>query len=204
MAAKKNKKSKKQRRPRHQFTDEFRADVVRLCQSDGESISEISRRLDLTESAVRGWVKKAEQESLDGGDTPLLTAMSDNNDTALALAALDRAPRLRKPPPGLIHHSDRGSPYGSDDYIARLDAHGIIRSTSGKGDCWDNAVAESLFSTLELECRGLHAFADLDHAQRVIGEYFDRFYDIERLHSTIDYPSPIEYEVMSALRNEAA
>jgi len=73
MAAKKNKKSKKQRRPRRQFTDEFRADVVRLCQSDGESISEISRRLDLTESAVRGWVKKAEQESLDGGDTPLLT-----------------------------------------------------------------------------------------------------------------------------------
>ena len=131
-------------------------------------------------------------------------AMSDNNDTALALAALDRALRLRKPPPGLIHHSDRGSPYGSDGYIARLDAAGILRSISRKGDCWDHAVAESLFSTLEFECRGLHAFADLDDAQRVIGEYFDGFYNIEPLHSTIDYRSPIEYEVMSTLGGRAA
>ena len=65
-------------------------------------------------------------------------AMSDSNDTALALAALDRALRLRKPPPGLIHHSDRGSPYGSDEYIARLDAADILRSMSRKGDCWDS------------------------------------------------------------------
>lgn len=131
-------------------------------------------------------------------------AMSDSNDTALALAALDRALRLRKPSPGLMHHSDRGSPYGSDEYIARLDAAGILRSMSRKGDCWDNAVAESLFSTLEFECRGLHTFADLADAQRIIGEYIDSFYNTERLHSTIDYASPIEYEVMSALRGRAA
>ena len=74
MTSKKNKKqNKKQRRPRRQFTDEFRADVVRLCQAGGESISEVAKRLDLTESAVRGWVKKAEQEAFDGGDTPVLT-----------------------------------------------------------------------------------------------------------------------------------
>jgi putative transposase len=131
-------------------------------------------------------------------------AMSDSNDTALALAALDRALLLRKPLPGLIHHSDRGSPYGSDEYIARLDTAGIVRSMSRKGDCWDNAVAESLFSTLEFECRGLHAFADLADAQRVIGEYFDGFYNTERMHSTIDDCSPIEYEVMSALGRRAA
>ena len=131
-------------------------------------------------------------------------AMSDSNDTTLALAALDRALLLRQPAPGLIHHSDRGSPYGSDDYIARLDAAGITRSMSRKGDCWDNAVAESLFSTLEFECRGLHVFADLDDAQRVIGEYLDGFYNAERLHSTINYCSPIEYEITSTLSNEAA
>jgi putative transposase len=131
-------------------------------------------------------------------------AMSDSNDTALALAALDRALLLRKPPPGLIHHSDRGSPYGSDEYIARLDAVGILRSMSRKGDCWDNAVAESLFSTLEFECRGLRAFLDLADAQRVIGEYLDGFYNTERMHSTIDYCSPIEYEVISTLRGQAA
>jgi len=131
-------------------------------------------------------------------------AMSDCNDTALALAALDRALILRKPRPGLIHHSDRGSPYGSDEYIARLDAAGITRSMSRKGDCWDNAVAESLFSTLEFECRGLHHFADLDQAQQVIGEYIDVFYNVQRLHSTIGYCSPLEYEVTSNLRNTAA
>ena len=73
MAAKKNKKSKKQRRPRRAFTDEFRADVVRLCQAGRESIAEVARRLDLTDSAVRGWVKNAESEAVDGGDTAALT-----------------------------------------------------------------------------------------------------------------------------------
>jgi len=73
MGSKKNRKNKKQRRPRRAFTDEFRADVVRLCQADGESIAEVAKRLDLTESAVRGWVKKAEQEALVGGDAEALT-----------------------------------------------------------------------------------------------------------------------------------
>ena len=91
-------------------------------------------------------------------------AMSDSNDTRLALAALDSALRLRNPPPGLIHHSDRGSPYASDQYIARLEAVGILRSMSRKGDCWDNATCESMFSTLEFGCRGLHDFANLEDA----------------------------------------
>ena len=131
-------------------------------------------------------------------------AMSESNDTALALSALDRALALRKPPAGLIHHSDRGSPYGSDDYIERLDAVGIVRSMSRKGDCWDNAVAESFFSTLEHECRGLHDFAGLNDAHYVIGDYIDNFYNLERLHSTIDYCSPIEFEIASSLRGRAA
>lgn len=131
-------------------------------------------------------------------------AMSDSNDTALALAALDRALWRRKPPRGLIHHSDRGSPYGSDDYINRLDTFGMLRSMSRKGDCWDNAVAESFFSSLEFECRGLHDFANLDDAQYVIGDYIDGFYNTERLHSTIGYCSPIEFEITSSLSKKAA
>jgi len=79
MASKKNKKNKKQRRPRRQFTDEFRADVVRLCQSEGESVSEVSKRLDLTESAVRGWVHKAEQAVAEGGVLTTVTA-SENQE----------------------------------------------------------------------------------------------------------------------------
>lgn len=74
MESKKSIKSKKQRRARRAFTDEFRADVVRLCQAESESITDICRRLDLTESAVRGWVKKAEEQASEGGDVVALTA----------------------------------------------------------------------------------------------------------------------------------
>lgn len=131
-------------------------------------------------------------------------AMSENNDTTIALAALEKAIALRRPNPGLIHHSDRGSPYGSDDYIARLDALGIVRSMSRKGDCWDNAVAESLFSTLEFECRSLHAFVDVDDARSAVGQYIDGFYNPQRLHSANGYSSPIEFEIASALDVKAA
>ena len=131
-------------------------------------------------------------------------AMSESNDTGLALLALDRAIALRNPRAGLVHHSDRGSPYGSDKYIARLDSVCIVRSMSGKGDCWDNAVAESFFSTLEHECRGMQDFANLSSAENVIGDYIDNFYNRDRLHSTIGYSSPIEFEIASALDCEAA
>ena len=73
MASNKNKKRKNQRRPRRQFTEEFRTDVVRLCQSGEESIPEVCKRLDLTESAVRGWIRKAEEDAAKVGDTAALT-----------------------------------------------------------------------------------------------------------------------------------
>lgn len=74
MESKTKKPNRKQRRARRAFTDEFRADVVRLCQAESESLTDICRRLDLTESAVRGWVKKAEDEASEGSDTAALTA----------------------------------------------------------------------------------------------------------------------------------
>jgi len=75
-------------------------------------------------------------------------AASAVNDRALVLAALERALRTRHPRPGLVHHSDRGSPYASDEYRKVLDKHGIVASMSCAGDCYDNAVAESFFATL--------------------------------------------------------
>ena len=111
-------------------------------------------------------------------------AMSESNDTQLALTALHEATRSRRPPPGVVHHSDRGSPYGSDDYIAALDEHGMVRSMSRKGDCWDNAVAESFFHLLKTElayhCRWLNYQA----AHRSLFEYIEIFYNRERSHST--------------------
>jgi putative transposase len=131
-------------------------------------------------------------------------AVSDSNDTALALAALDRAVQSRQPPPGLIHHSDRGSPYGSDDYIAALDTHGMLRSMSRKGDCWDNAVPESFFASVEHECLRRGPLANSVAARHAIERYVDHFYNPERLHSTLDYLSPIEFELLSAFCQKAA
>jgi transposase InsO family protein len=131
-------------------------------------------------------------------------AMSESNDTALAIAALQRAVASRNPSPGLVHHSDRGSPYGSDDYIAALDAIGANRSMSRKGDCWDNAVSESFFATLEHECLQDCVPASFIDAHRLVGGYIDGFYNAERLHSTIGFVSPIEFELRSALLQIAA
>ena len=131
-------------------------------------------------------------------------AISNSNDTALALAAFEHAARSRAPLPGLIHHSDRGAPYGSTDYVAALQRLRVVRSMSRKGDCWDNAVAESFFATIEHECLRGRVFHDLRHATRVVGAYIDSFYNAERLHSTLGYVSPIEFELSSAFQKEAA
>jgi transposase InsO family protein len=131
-------------------------------------------------------------------------AISESNDTTLALSALQRALDHRRPAPGLLHHSDRGSPYGSDDYVAALKRHGIKRSMSRKGDCWDNAVAESFFASLEHECVRDQAFVSPGAATRTVESYIDNFYNPERLHSTLGYYSPIEFELRSALHQEAA
>lgn len=110
----------------------------------------------------------------------------------LPLEALSMAVRTRRPAPGLIHHSDRGSQYASDDYLAELERHAMRPSMSRKGDCWDNAVVESFFATLKTELGS--TFADLAHATAAITEYV-HFYNYERMHSTLGYVSPVVAEL---------
>ena len=131
-------------------------------------------------------------------------AMSGTNDTTLALTALKRALASRKPPPGLIHHSDRGSPYGSSDYLNVLRNQGIRPSMSRKGDCWDNAVAESFFASLKTERIGDRVYPDEPSATRDVADYIDHFYNPQRLHSTLNYMSPVEYELRHSLNQQAA
>lgn len=131
-------------------------------------------------------------------------ATSQNVDRHLALAALDSGLARRHPAPGLVHHSDRGSTYASGDYRKALDARGIQCSMSRKGDCWDNAVAESFFSTLKRELEGIDDFESRAGAALAIGAYIDGFYNVQRRHSANDYTSPIEFELIHSATKAAA
>jgi putative transposase len=129
---------------------------------------------------------------------------SATNDRELALRALDHALRARRPGPGLVHHTDRGSPYASDEYRRVLDDHAITASMSRTGDCYDNAVAESFFATLKAEHVDHEDFATRDTGTASVGDYIEKFYNCARRHSHVGYVSPIEFELRSQTEAIAA
>ena len=122
-------------------------------------------------------------------------ALSRRNDTQLALTALEAAIKHRAHPIGLLHHTDRGSPYASEECQAALKRSGIVCSMSRRGDCWDNAVAESFFSTIKSEVALDDPELTPEQASAQVVDYIENFYNSERRHSTLDYFSPIEYEL---------
>jgi putative transposase len=131
-------------------------------------------------------------------------ATSALNDTALVLAALQRAVAIRRPVRHAIHHADRGSTYASHDYRAALAASGLTASMSRPGDCWDNAVAESFFATLEWELLAEADFATRSMATRALVPFIETWYNRERLHSTLGYVSPQTFEQDLPRRRRAA
>ena len=130
-------------------------------------------------------------------------ATSQNVDRHLALAALDMAVTRRRPGKDLIHHSDRGSTYAATDYRKALSARRIACSMSRKGDCWDNAVAESFFSTLKREMEDIDDLESWASASLSVGEYIDGFYNPQRRHSALNYSSPIEFELLNSVQKAA-
>ena len=123
-------------------------------------------------------------------------SMANNMRAELVNNALLMAIWKRKPQPELIWHTDRGSQYASDSHRALLKDHHIIQSMSGKGDCWDNAVAESFFHSLKTELTHQCKFKTREEARHVIFEYIEVFYNRIRIHSANDYLSPVEFETM--------
>lgn len=121
-------------------------------------------------------------------------SMSDNLKSQLVNDALLMAIWKRKPSKGLIWHTDRGSQYASQSHLRILSQHHITQSMSRKGDCWDNAVAESFFHTLKTELINNRIFKSREEAKHVIFEYIEVFYNRIRIHSTNGYLSPVEYE----------
>jgi putative transposase len=121
-------------------------------------------------------------------------AMSSCIDKELVLSALQMAVNKRKPKAGLLHHSDRGSQYASDAYQAMLQEHGMVASMSRKGDCWDNAVAESFFASLKVERVNGQDYQSRAEAKTDIFEYIEVFYNRVRRHSYLGYESPLVFE----------
>ncbi len=117
-------------------------------------------------------------------------SMSDRNNKELVLSALVMALRSRGPQSEVLHHTDRGSIYGSDDYRNKLIVSGLVPSMSRKGDCYDNAVAESFFSTLKSELIYGQKFMTRNHARSEIFKFIEIFYNRQRLHQGLNYITP--------------
>src|SRR5450631_2163499 len=122
-------------------------------------------------------------------------AMSSRMKKGLAVTALRKALAMRQSSEGLIHHSDRGSQYASDDYQRLLASHRIAQSMSGKGNCYDNAMVETVFKTIKSELIWRISWQSRFEAERAIARYIDGFYNPIRRHSALVYQSPIKFEV---------
>lgn len=146
---------------------------------------------------IEGWLYVA--TVLDLGNREVVGwAAGDTNDQRLTAKALRLALSDHAPPAGLLHHSDRGSTYTAGDYRDLLAAHGIECSMSGKGDCWDNAVAESFFATLKKELVHRDRYSTRREAKSAVFEYIEVFYNRIRLHSTLGHKSPRQYRIDNA------
>jgi len=132
-------------------------------------------------------------------------ALGRNMDDELTLTALRMAIKERGVPPGLVHHSDRGSQYASNDYTDLLKANGIQISMSRKGNPWDNAACESFMKTLKYEEILRNEYRDLAEAYASIHEFLEKVYNHKRLHSALGYVPPAEFEAqLAAQKKEAA
>lgn len=121
-------------------------------------------------------------------------SMGERLETSLIERALNQALCHRSPSVGLIHHSDRGSQYTSEEFSKMARKHGILLSMSGTGNCYDNAVAESFFHTLKTEHVYQNKFDTREEAKRSLFEYIEVFYNRKRAHSFLGYLSPEEFE----------
>ena len=121
-------------------------------------------------------------------------AMADHLRTELVLGALDMAICRRRPAPGIVHHSDQGCQYTSVAFGRRCCEAGIAPSMGSRGDCYDNALAESFFATLECELLDRQRFRTRTDARMALFDYLEVFYNRARRHSRLGYLSPAAYE----------
>lgn len=142
----------------------------------GEGFLYLAGVMDLASRRIVGW------------------SMGPNLHASLACRAFAMAVRSRRPPPGLVHHSDRGVQYACAEYQRLLEAHGVRASMSRAGNCYDNAAKESFWGKLKTELVHLRRFATREEAKQAVFDYIEVFYNRRRLHSTLGYVSPEQFE----------
>jgi putative transposase len=123
-------------------------------------------------------------------------AVSSSLSREAVLKAFWRAVGRRCPGPGLLFHSDRGSQYASEEFRKALEQMKFVQSMSRKGNCWDNAVSESFFRTLKTEWYYDARLVNREHAERELFRYIERYYNNQRLHATLGYLTPAEFEAI--------
>ena len=131
-------------------------------------------------------------------------ALADHMRAGLVCDALRMAIVHRRPAPGLIFHSDRGTQYTSREFTGLLAAHEMIQSLSRPRQCWDNAVAESFFASLKLELIDRRSWATRTQVRLAVFDYFEVFFNRRRLHSSLNYMTPAEYEAIKIQQQNAA
>lgn len=125
-------------------------------------------------------------------------AISNRMKQDLALRSLDMAIALRRPPPGCIHHTDRGAQYCAHEYQKRLRRHKLLPSMSGKGNCYDNSAVESFFKSLKAELIWRSTWQTRRDVEVAVFEYINGFYNSRRRHSALDGKSPVAFEKIAA------
>lgn len=150
------------------------SDITHIPTQEGDLY--LASTLDLYSRRVVGW------------------AMDEHMDATLTRRAFDMAVQNRQPQAEALHHSDQGSQYSDGGFRADLDARGFIQSMSRKANVWDNAVKESFFAQLELELLADHVFTTRTQAKQEVFDYIEVFYNRIRIHSTLGYLSPVDFE----------
>jgi transposase InsO family protein len=125
--------------------------------------------------------------------------MKERPTQELVTEALKMAIEQRRPESGVLHHSDQGIQYSSGVYLRLIKQHGVVRSMSRKGNCYDNAVAESFFSSLKNELIHHRDYHSREDARSEIFEYIELFYNRQRIHQSLGYQTPIRYEEMKGV-----
>ena len=171
-------------RLRRFFPPEYKAEVVELIRSTGKTVGQVARELDLTETAVRQWVRQAD---LDTG----------RRSDGLTTAEGEELRRLRRENRGLREEREilrKAAQYTSLGFGRRLTDTGLVASMGTVGDALDNAVAESFFATLECELLDRHDWPTRQALRTAVFDFIEIFYNRQRRHSTLDYASPATYE----------